>query len=351
MARMRHVVTDPFGPVAMASAAEMRRRIWATVDAQPTGDIPLSLMKDGAVPAGFPERDAPPPSRRQPLLNRMMARPRMRSAWMLGVAAVAVLVFAVGKWAHVTPQRSDVARPYTTYSTVSGQVAHLTLIDGSRVTLAPNTTMGVSGDFEQGRDITLHGEAFFEVTSAATRPFVVHTGNVVTRVLGTKFDVRRYATDTATRVVVVTGKVAAGSPRQSSVTLVAGAMGHLTDSTSVVTPVKDMTTVTGWTAGRLRFREMPAAEVLAQLSRWYGVEFQLADSTIGRESVTTDIDFKETADVIRALEGLLGVTASSGGTHAGVPVVVLRPRRSVSRTPAIRSLKNALESTHMEVGR
>jgi ferric-dicitrate binding protein FerR (iron transport regulator) len=209
----------------------------------------------------------------------------------------------------------------------------------------------VSRDFVRERDVLLSGEGFFDVAAVRHAPFLVHTGRVVTRVLGTRFDIRHYVEDSTTRVAVESGKVATGSARQAPVTLVAGMVGHVTDSTAVVTLAKDLTTMTGWTTGRLRFREAPVSEVLAQLSRWYGIEFQLTDSTLNHEVVTTDIDFDVTADAVRALEILLHVTASSGGTHAGIPVVILRPSRAVSNVPATRLRHNPHEWTNMEVGR
>jgi len=174
---------------------------------------------------------------------------------------------------------------------------------------------------------------------------------VTTRVLGTEFDVRRYATDSVTRVVVVSGKVAAGSAHYVPATLVAGTVGHFSDSTVTVTVSNDVGNLTGWTAGRLRFREVPVADVLAQLSRWYDIDFRLADSALAGERVTAALDYTETTDVVRTLEYLLNVTATNEGTRAGRTVVLLRPRHATSRTAPARTRWENNELTQTEVGR
>jgi len=343
MGRMRRVATSPLGAVPRPNADELWRRTLAAIDAQPGGDVPLEL-----VDTGLEDRGIMLPRMGRPAVAPWYRRWSSHAAW---VASAAVVVLAA-VWFGIGRMTDAPTTAYIAYTTTVGQVANVTLTDGTRVTLGPGTTLGVSRTFGRVRDVTLTGEALFDVTAAQRTPFLVHTGNVTTRVLGTRFDVKRYASDTATQVVVVSGKVASGSPRQSSVTLVAGAMGHITDSTATVVPVSDMTTVTGWTVGRLRFHERPASEVLAQLSRWYGVEFQLADSTLGREVITTDINFKQTADVIGAIEWLLNVKASSGGAHSGTPVIVLHRRAEpLSDAPSHQLRRTPIGITHTEVGR
>jgi len=275
-----------------------------------------------------------------------------RSAYAVA-ATVAVLALGAlaGRWVTLAVQRRTPRITYTAYTTQRGQVAHFTLADGTRLTLAPNSRVGVAKDFPSHRDIVLVGEAYFDVTSRSDVPFLVHTGAITTRVLGTTFDVRRYPADRETRVEVVSGKVAVGAPRQASVTLVAGSIGHVTDSTAIATRVGDGGDVTEWTAGRLRFRDVPLPDVLAQLSRWYDLDFQLADSAMNHEVVTTAIDYTETSDVVRALEVLLDVTATTEKTTAGRPMIVLHPR-GTSATPASTGTRFLpRQITHREVGR
>jgi len=274
-------------------------------------------------------------------------------AWMVtGLAGLAaLLVFAIGRWGIGARPHAPTATTYATYTTRSGQVLHLALADGSRLTLAPNSRAEVARDFANMREVKLTGEAYFEVVPLRHAPFLVHTGLVTTRVLGTAFDIRHDVADATTRVVVVNGKVAAGPPGRSSVTLVAGAVGTFVDSTVTVTVVNDVTSLTDWKSGRLRFNETPLPEVLTQVSRWYGVDFQLADSTLTHEKVTAALDYGELSDVVRALEHLLDVSATTDGSKTDRPVVVLRPHRSTSRRTPAPTRWDMHELTQTEVGR
>jgi ferric-dicitrate binding protein FerR (iron transport regulator) len=240
----------------------------------------------------------------------------------------------------------------TTYATTIGERATVTLADGSRVILAPHSTLRVPRGFGRGtRDLSLDGEAYFDVSKASGAPFLIHTRAVVTRVLGTAFDVRSYPEDRNVRVVVERGKVGVGTPRQTSAVLVGGNMGIATDSTVIVAPVTDVTPYTGWTTGQLRFREVPLRDVLTTLERWYGVRFQVTDTTLAQSRLTAGLDFSSTADLVRTLEELLDVTATSSVTADGV-VIRLETHRPAGRSgPSHNTLRREISTIPSEVGR
>ncbi len=82
------------------------------------------------------------------------------------------------------------------------------LSDGTTVTLKGESQLNVAPDFGQkNRTVYLIGEAFFEVKKDAQRPFIVIGGGIVTKVLGTSFNVRAYQGEAKTLVTVKTGKV------------------------------------------------------------------------------------------------------------------------------------------------
>jgi ferric-dicitrate binding protein FerR (iron transport regulator) len=213
------------------------------------------------------------------------------------------------------------------------------MYDGTRITLAPQTTVTI-----RERDFTLVGEAFFEVAPQRAVPLVIHTGRTTTRVLGTAFDIRRYPTDPETRVVVREGKVSVGATQR--VTLTAGQIAQLTDSTISTATVDDPARYTEWTTGRLVFRNAPAADVLATVGHWYGFQFQLADSVLAKALVTARFDGQSPAAILTALRSLLGVTMTFDG-----PRVTLRPARGSSATPVRQDLRDTLFLLPAQVGR
>lgn len=83
----------------------------------------------------------------------------------------------------------------------------ITLNDGSYVILQPASKIAYSRFDSTKREIYLEGEAFFQVTKDPARPFYVYTNELVTKVLGTSFDVRAFPHDNTVKVLVHTGKV------------------------------------------------------------------------------------------------------------------------------------------------
>ena len=76
----------------------------------------------------------------------------------------------------------------------AGQRANLTLPDGTNVWLNARSEMRYPAVFTGNkREITLDGEAYFEVTHNEDKPFVVQTNKCNVEVLGTKFNVEAYS--------------------------------------------------------------------------------------------------------------------------------------------------------------
>jgi ferric-dicitrate binding protein FerR (iron transport regulator) len=197
----------------------------------------------------------------------------------------------------------------------------------------------------------LDGEAYFDVAGASGAPFNIHTQSVVTRVLGTAFDVRHYPEDHDVRVVVERGKVGVGTPRHTAAVVVSGNMGVATDSTVIVAPVTDVASYTGWTTGKLRFREVPVRDVLTTLERWYGVRFQVADTALAASRLTAGLDFSSTADLVHTLEELLDVTATSSVTADGVVIRLESHHRAIRTEPSRGTLRRGISTMPSEVGR
>ncbi len=178
----------------------------------------------------------------------------------------------------------------------------------------------------------LDGEAYFDVVLNARIPFVVHTRNVRTDVLGTTFTVRRYERDVSTRVAVTTGRVSVAaftdtnrSARHPTVVLSAGMVGDVTDSSAVALAASDLSEYTGWRTGSLEFYRTPIRDVLASIERWYGYQFRLADSAVLQRDLTATFDPRNATDMLRTLDALLDAILTVDGT-----VVTIRSRQPLN---------------------
>jgi len=92
------------------------------------------------------------------------------------------------------------------FATVAGEQRVITLEDGSVVRLNSRSELKVRLTSKVRRIDLLHGQALFEVAKDKARPFVVYSGGVVVRAVGTQFDV--YRKNEGTIVTVVEGRVA-----------------------------------------------------------------------------------------------------------------------------------------------
>jgi len=305
----------------------MRRSIAQAIEANAAE---VGVVSDGTAPAAH--------------RRSISARVRGIGGYLAGALAVAtVLVVSLLVVRHGTVSH----KPARHYATQSGQRATVELADGSRITLAPRSTLTLIED-THGHPVTadLVGEAHFDIVPNRAAPFAVQAGPVVTRVLGTTFDVRRYADERVGQVVVLSGKVSVqgvGAAR----TVAANMMASFTDSSVATSVVNDPAQYTDWTHGSLVFRDTPVPVVLATLKRWYGYEFRLSDSTLASDVVTTVFPLGETQEMMQRLRRLLGVSMTFEDS-----VITLQPSQGVSAPRPVRQDKSTSPLTTLrEVGR
>lgn len=166
-----------------------------------------------------------------------------------------------------------------TVSTPVGGEYRLVLSDGSTVRLNAETSLTYPVKFTGERRVSLQGEAFFDVTkdesdAASPNPFIVQTNGQLIRVLGTQFNVSAYPDDPAERTTLVEGAVDVQSKATlTAVRILPGEQAIVTEK-DVITQIANVDQVIAWTNGYFWFENEPLSSVLAQLSKWYGVEFQ-----------------------------------------------------------------------------
>lgn len=97
---------------------------------------------------------------------------------------------------------------YTNITAAKGRNVTAKLPDGSVVILNQESKLTYSTRFnEQLREVSLYGEAFFKVKKDKTRPFIVHSGKLTTKVLGTSFNIEAYPFTNKIAVALITGKI------------------------------------------------------------------------------------------------------------------------------------------------
>lgn len=128
--------------------------------------------------------------------------------WLRVAAALVFMVTGAASW-FITHRKHTAPITWTTIYNHHNNLELAVLPDNSKVWLAPGSKLSyTSFTGKEERSIKLDGEAFFNVTHNATRPFVVYTDKLATYVLGTTFNIEAYPHEAAVRVSLVSGLVA-----------------------------------------------------------------------------------------------------------------------------------------------
>src|SRR4029078_631833 len=95
-----------------------------------------------------------------------------------------------------------------TVSTKRGSKSKVQLPDGTQVWLNADSRIAYNEKFQGNlREVTLEGEAYFDVVRDEKRPFVIHTAAIDIKVLGTAFNVRSYANEKNTETSLIRGSI------------------------------------------------------------------------------------------------------------------------------------------------
>jgi len=132
------------------------------------------------------------------------------------VLIIPILIYAgyLQFYGHQT-ELDSVSSQLVTVACQNGTISNLTLPDGSLVWLNSGSTISYPSIFNgDSRQVTITGEAYFEVVKNRKVPMVISTGNVDVKVYGTKFNVNafRYESEKLVKVTLVEGLVALSAP-------------------------------------------------------------------------------------------------------------------------------------------
>jgi ferric-dicitrate binding protein FerR (iron transport regulator) len=126
---------------------------------------------------------------------------------LLKIAAVFLVIWAGMRLLNHQPP-PETPMTYQTLFVPAGQRAELTLPDSTKVWLNAKSQLVYPAHFEKGnREVTLNGEAYFQVTRKEKQPFIVKTGQMDIHVRGTEFNVIAYAGQPVSEVALLKGHV------------------------------------------------------------------------------------------------------------------------------------------------
>ncbi|RAJ79157.1 ferric-dicitrate binding protein FerR (iron transport regulator) [Chitinophaga dinghuensis] len=221
-------------------------------------------------------------------------------------AAVLVVLTAAAWWMLESPSRSHGLKEIAANE---GKIRALQLDDHSTVTLRPGSSLKYTDNYEGNkRVVNLLGEAYFEITTDAARPFLVKTpDNAVVEVLGTSFAVE--TSDSSTIVVVTEGKVKLSRMgEEDAVILTSGRKGIIKNG-QVSAIDNDNPNFLAWKTGTLQFNDQTLVDIVPQLADFYGKEIRIEESyrnTAAKQKATISFRNQSCDAALNELQLLLG---------------------------------------------
>lgn len=222
---------------------------------------------------------------------------------LIGVAAVgAAAALAVGGWYWV--------QSMGVYATAVGEQRVVQLADGSSVRLDTGSRVRVRFDGDRRLVDLEQGQALFTVAHDSRRPFVVAAGATQVTAVGTVFDVRREAQEV--RVTLVSGVVdVRGGQGRGAQRMIAGHQAKVTGP-DIRTSRIDVSAVTGWTEGRVEFRDTPLKQAVSEVNRYLTDKIELDAPALENESVNGVFKTGDRDAFVSAASAALDLTPSAG---------------------------------------
>lgn len=238
---------------------------------------------------------------------RLWALKKKRTVAIKYAAVIAVVMSAVALFFY-SSKTDQASLGYVTQYSAPAKTKVVVLSDGTKITLNSNSHLRYPAKFDGNtREVYLQGEAYFDVVHDDNKPFVIHSGNLKTNVLGTTFNVSAYSEKQAMNVTVVTGKVAVKNESTNALAVLTRGQWATANP-----GVKDFTTgklanpedAIAWIDNKLIFDDLRLKDVAQTLSNKYNVEISIKDDKLAHEHITALFQAQELPDILKALTKL-----------------------------------------------
>ncbi len=195
------------------------------------------------------------------------------------------------------------------------------LPDSSTVVLREGSSLTYPEQFTgNSREVTLTGEGYFDIKHQPGKPFLIHSGKVVTTVLGTAFNIKAYPDQPSVTVTVKKGKVKIEEEKGGKL------LGILTPDQQIVynpervetLPVKAEETV-AWLKKGMDFNAVPFEDIAQQINEQYQVNIRFANEVMKQCRIRATFEGTETLDKVLFV---LCTVSNASYTISGNEVVI-----------------------------
>lgn len=266
-------------------------------------------------------------------------RKSRRKNWLMALCAVAMIAVGLASLYYLSgtaANNSELAElnSKNQITTKNGSKTSLVLPDGTKVWLNSGSQLDYDKTYgNKLREVSLTGEAYFDVVKNPAKPFVIHTKKMDIKVLGTAFNVKCYPGEKTTETSLVRGSIEVTlKDRQEKIMLkpneklvinnddiVAQAQKNngvkqvnkqaekiekpiITLSHLTFLPVDSTVIETAWVQNRLVFSSETFEDVALKMERWYNVKIEFADESLKEATLTGNFEKETVVEAFNAMQ-------------------------------------------------
>ena len=257
---------------------------------------------------------------------------KKRLLWACAAAVFTAVIAFLALSYHTTPASIQDKIAQSEVSTKNGSRTKIQLPDGTSVWLNSSSKLVYDNQHfgTSIRDVSLVGEAYFDVVKNPAKPFIIHTAKMDIRVLGTAFDVKCYPDEKTTETSLIRGSIEVTlKDRQEKIMMKPNEklilsnedlkplkintvpvkqaapfkanpiieLGHLT-----LFPKDSSIVETAWVENKLLFSDESLGEIAKKMERWYGVSIQITSERLKKELITGAFEKETIYQALNALQ-------------------------------------------------
>ncbi len=232
------------------------------------------------------------------------SKPYYSTNFIYKIAATILLILSIGYIAY-QQMNLGLETSLNHYVTEQGKIRSLELSDGTKVWLNSHSVLIASEPFvDDIREVLLIGEGYFEVTPDKTKPFIIKTPFLKTKVLGTHLNISAYPGDENLDVSLYEGKVELSETNfpHNSVVM------HPGEKTSFSIHEKNFNTKQNylekpaeWRDGIIRFYDEDFNSIAKKLERKFMTRIFIVDKEVGKLNFTASFDTEPLDKILKLL--------------------------------------------------
>jgi len=257
---------------------------------------------------------------------------RRKLLWATSVVVITAAILFFSFFYNISTPSAKEKIAQSEVSTKNGSRTKIQLPDGTSVWLNSSSKLVYNNEkFGAGiREVSISGEAYFDVVKNPLKPFIIHTAKMDIKVLGTAFNVKCYPGDKNTETSLIHGSIEV-TLKDRSEKIIMKPNEKLILANDGVKPLKVNTTQskelpisnnspiielghltffprdnsiveTGWVENRLVFSNETLEDIVVKMERWYGVSIVIANEKLKKEQLTGIFEKETVYQALNALQ-------------------------------------------------